>query len=240
MHFHQAAGQRANGRQRDRLVIHQHPAAAARLQFAPQNQLAFVARRHAVLLQPIRPRRFALGGKNGRHQRAVLAGANDVRRGASAQRQSQCIHQDGLAGTRLPGKQVQPRPKLHGQVINDGVVLNVNFAQHGVSAKVYHKNRRHVAPNHGHAWAQGDNNGRIHALQCMRPPRREVWPGPLPGAEAASNRKQGALKSKNAVNCPLKPAMTRKKSMERMQIPCIWPGIMSTFSLFSYTFRVRT
>ena len=135
MHFHQAAGERTGGRQGDGLVIHQHAAAASGLQFAAQNQPFVIASRDAVFLQPIGPRSNCFGGKNRGDHGAVFSGANDLRRGAPAQRQSQSIHQDGLAGTGLPGKQVQAGPEFHGQVIDDSVVLNVYFAEHGVVGK---------------------------------------------------------------------------------------------------------
>ena len=45
------------GRERHRLVVHQQTAAPAGLNFAPQDDLAFGLTAHAIVLEPLEPRR---------------------------------------------------------------------------------------------------------------------------------------------------------------------------------------
>ena len=62
---------------------------------------------------------------------AVLAGANHVRGGAPAHRQAERVHQNGFARAGFARKQIQSGLKFQRQLVNDRVILNEDFAEHG-------------------------------------------------------------------------------------------------------------
>ena len=60
----------------------------------------------------------------------LVAGTDHIRRGARAKQQRERIDNDGLAATGLSGQQVESAVEAHAQLVDDRIVLYVEFKQH--------------------------------------------------------------------------------------------------------------
>src|SRR5690242_16521805 len=85
---------------------------------------------HAQPCQQFLPCRMRGRLKCSCDRRSVAACPNDISSGPTAESQPQCVNHDGFSRTSLTREQVQPRMKFHGQFLDDGIVMDVNFVQH--------------------------------------------------------------------------------------------------------------
>ena len=115
-----------------RLIVDKHPPFAAGRNFAPKNdRIAF--RIDAVGIENLCHGfvcslfRF----KHACHERPFRPRANHVGRGFIPEEQREGINQNGFSRTSFAGQQIQPRSKLHRNIVNDGVILQPQFDQHG-------------------------------------------------------------------------------------------------------------
>src|SRR5438874_9518507 len=76
--------------------------------------------------------------------------AHDVRLCLVAQEQGKRVDQNRLPCPGLAGKQVQSRTELHGNVIDDGVILDTKFDEHQAKNSVIREGKQSVSPRrHG-------------------------------------------------------------------------------------------
>ena len=114
---------------RDWLIVYEHPGLAAGVHFPAQDDFR-VARAVEPGL-PGRPRGSDVGVKDRGHGGTLFTGPNHLRRRPTAERQAKRVNKYGFAGARFPGQQVEAGPEFERQAVNDGVVLNLERAEHG-------------------------------------------------------------------------------------------------------------
>ncbi len=124
-------------RHRRRLVVDENPALAASSDFPPDDE------RRVLRIQAIRFENLfdTLGGaafrlEDGRHDRPLGTGSNHVRGGFFAQQQAKGVNEDGLPRPGFARQKAQPGSELDHDVINDGVILESQFLEHGASCDV--------------------------------------------------------------------------------------------------------
>ena len=128
VHQRQLRSELAQHIHRGRLIVHVDAALAPGLDLAAQDDLrAFGI--DAVAFQRVFRARRAL--KDAGHHRPIRSMPHHIGGGLIAHQQSQRIHQDGLARTRLSGQQIETGTEDSNGVINDGVIFSAEFEQHG-------------------------------------------------------------------------------------------------------------
>ena len=115
-----------------RLIIYEDAALAAGGDFAAQND-RFVFLVDSVSFQNLRDQLLSLafGFKDGGDDGFLCPGTNDVGGSFVAQQKGEGVDQDGLAGSRLPGQQVQAGSELYRYVVDDRVVFQPQLEEHG-------------------------------------------------------------------------------------------------------------
>ncbi len=118
-------------RHRRRLIVDEDAALAAGRNLAAQDDLAFFGV-DSVGLQN-RGDRGRVGVEHRRDGRFFGAMADRVAGGLVAEQQCQRVDEDGFSGAGFAGQQVETGRELHGNVVNDRVVFDSQFQQHGDS-----------------------------------------------------------------------------------------------------------
>ena len=77
--------------------------------------------------------RSAFGFEDGGDHGALGPGADDVGGSFVAEKKSEGVDQNGFAGSSFAGEQVEAGGELHGHVVDDGVVFEPQFSEHGPS-----------------------------------------------------------------------------------------------------------
>jgi len=71
--------------------------------------------------------------EDGREHRPLCAEANYIRRRLVAHQERERVNQNGLACASFSSQEIQPSAELNCKVINDGVILEAQFKEHGRS-----------------------------------------------------------------------------------------------------------
>ena len=101
-------GQLAEQRHRHQRAVHGRASLARGLQLASENQLVAVDGKPARL----QPRSGVRGFEERLDLGAVLSGADQLARGAPAQKEAESVYNYGLSGAGFPGQQRKARPEL--------------------------------------------------------------------------------------------------------------------------------
>ena len=127
--FHQCRAQFAQQRRRNRLIVHERPAAAIGLQLAAQDDGAIGLQ--LVFGQQRASRMTCAHIKFCHHPRRIAASPHQPRIGTAAQHEPQRIKQDGFARPCLARKHNKARRELDGQRLDQHDILDGKRGQHG-------------------------------------------------------------------------------------------------------------
>jgi len=98
--------------------------------FSPQNQEAFF-QPEAVGLEDLVHGRHPFDIEDGFDRRSLRSGSHDSCRSALPQEERQRPHDDRLARPRLAGQGVEAGAQIEGEILDDGVVTDAKFNEHG-------------------------------------------------------------------------------------------------------------
>ncbi len=131
MNYRQVGRQLFQNGDRRRLVVDEDAPFAASGNFAAQDDLAFLG------VEPVgfknRADRGRVDVEHRRDGRFLGAMANCIAGGFVAEQQCKRVDEDGFSGAGFAGQQVETGGELHGNVVNDRVVFDSQFQQHGRS-----------------------------------------------------------------------------------------------------------
>jgi hypothetical protein len=122
-------------KQRDRCeaMINVHPALAARLNFAIEQQFGGIFCGSGIeprLLQHLAGLRADF--KHPGNARPLLAGSDHFARCPPAEQKSERVHNNRLAASRLAGEQIQAWVKSNPKAVDYGIIFNHQFVQHSI------------------------------------------------------------------------------------------------------------
>ncbi len=138
--FHQAIAQSAQQTDADRLIVDEGPRAAITGQLPAQDQT--VIRLDSLVLQD-RQRRMLVGQRKFGCDGGLGGTLPDQPGfGTSAQGQSQCVEQDGLAGPGLAGQDGEASIEGQIQLLDQHHILNGECDQHGCQALLWFRKSR--------------------------------------------------------------------------------------------------
>ena len=147
MNFNQRGAQFAQQRRRNRLIVHESPAAAIGLQLAAQDDGAIGLQ--LVFGQQGADRVFRANIKFRHHPRRIAAGPHQPHIGPAAQYQAQRIEQDRFARPGLAGQDDKPRRELDGQRLDQHDIMNGKRGQHA-AVLAHRPTRVREAFSHAH------------------------------------------------------------------------------------------